>query len=285
MKILTLNTHSLVEDNYLEKLKHFVDVIRIEQPDIIAMQEVNQSIVAPVAETDLLVGYVPCTDNDVPVRQDNHAAQAARMLRRSGLFYHWSWLPGKIGYGRYDEGMAILVLNAPVEATDSLYISHVKDYKNWKTRKILGVKALGQWFYTVHMGWWDDVSEPFQYQWITLDNYLKNKKESSPVWLLGDFNSPAEIRRQGYDLIIDSGWHDTYRLAKEKDIGITVEGVIDGWREQLKSGAYLAGMRIDHIWSSEMTSIKSSKVMFNGIHGPVVSDHFGVMIETKEDSL
>lgn len=39
MKILTLNSHSLREENYEEKLQWFVEGILREKPDIIALQE------------------------------------------------------------------------------------------------------------------------------------------------------------------------------------------------------------------------------------------------------
>ena len=42
MKLLTLNTHSLVEENYSEKLSIFVKAVAEIKPDIIALQEVNQ---------------------------------------------------------------------------------------------------------------------------------------------------------------------------------------------------------------------------------------------------
>ena len=58
MKLLTLNTHSLQEENYPQKLEQFVETICQEKPDIIALQEVNQSINAPIAEQKLLKGYV-----------------------------------------------------------------------------------------------------------------------------------------------------------------------------------------------------------------------------------
>ena len=54
MKLLTLNTHSLLEKNYLQKLDQFVDTIIKEQPDILSLQEVNQSITAPLAGKALL---------------------------------------------------------------------------------------------------------------------------------------------------------------------------------------------------------------------------------------
>ena len=41
MRLLTLNTHSLVEPDYEAKRKFFVDFIAKEQPDVFALQEVN----------------------------------------------------------------------------------------------------------------------------------------------------------------------------------------------------------------------------------------------------
>lgn len=43
MKLLTINTHSLIEKNYESKLNLFADAISHHHPDIIAMQEVNQT--------------------------------------------------------------------------------------------------------------------------------------------------------------------------------------------------------------------------------------------------
>ena len=44
MKLITLNTHSLEEPDYEEKLHRFVDVVLAEKPDIVAMQEVNPDV-------------------------------------------------------------------------------------------------------------------------------------------------------------------------------------------------------------------------------------------------
>lgn len=85
---------------------------------------------------------------------------------------------------------------------------------------------------------------------------------------------------EGYDLIKKSGFYDTYELAKEKDSGITVEGIIDGWRDKIENPDTLKGMRIDHIWCKNQCSVRSYHVIFNGQNAPVISDHFGVMIET-----
>ena len=55
MKILTLNTHSLQEENYHQKLAWFVEQILRKRPDLIALQEVNQSISAPEADASHLI--------------------------------------------------------------------------------------------------------------------------------------------------------------------------------------------------------------------------------------
>lgn len=283
MKLLTLNTHSLQEENYPQKLEQFVQTICQERPDIIALQEVNQSINAAVAEQKFLKGYVPCANNEITIRKDNHAAQVAFRLYENGIACSWTWISAKIGYGIYDEGMALLCLNGEIVQTDSFFISECQDYQYWKTRKVLGVQISGceDWFYTVHMGWWKDEQEPFLAQWKRFENALKQKCDTATVWLMGDFNSPAEIKEQGYDVIKNSGWHDSYVIAEQKDKGTTVEGSIDGWKEYKHNEQKLKGMRMDYIWCNKIVPIKCSKVMFNGIKQPKVSDHYGVCIETK----
>lgn len=359
MKLLTLNTHSLLEKNYLQKLDQFVDTIIKEQPDILSLQEVNQSITAPLAGKALLRGWHPCqfqelsfvgtsvsvhgethgystADGDnvpsasvcretqegqvsIPIREDNHAAQVASHLWQAGIPCSWTWVPAKIGYDKYDEGLAFLCLNRKIHTAESLFISNCRDYGNWKTRKALGiqVEGLSHWFYAVHMGWWQDEEEPFAQQWLRLQSALQHKKQESAVWLMGDFNSPSEFRAQGYDCIRNAGWLDTYCLAEKKDGGITVEGCIDGWRpvqetasqnqqelqeeqqkpappekqntQEIKEAQGLRkvkeckeipdGMRMDHIWCSRNIQIKNSQVLFNGKNGGIVSDHYGVLVE------
>lgn len=281
MKLLTINTHSLIEENYQQKLEWFVEVIRKEQPDIIAMQEVNQSMKVPFAVAAKMRGYVPCEGMKVPIRQDNHAAQVADRLRWSGVAYDWTWLAGKIGYSKYDEGMAFLC-RQDIAETDTFCISSCDEYENWRTRKVLGVRLEGSddWYYTVHMGWWNDPHEPFQKQWERLENKLQEKTKAGRVWLLGDFNSPAEVRGQGYDCVKACGWYDTYELALETNGSMTVKGIIDGWRELLgESSAQAGGMRIDHIWCNERVPVSTSRVIFDGKETPVISDHFGMIAE------
>lgn len=283
MKLLTLNTHSLQEENYQQKLEQFLSVIQKEKPDIFALQEVNQSLSAPLIKEEMLQGWVPCP-NGIPLRQDNHAAQVAFRLQQADIPCSWTWISAKIGYDRYDEGMALFCINQTITEVESFFISGCQDYKNWKTRRILGIKTekTANWFYTVHMGWWQDEEEPFLAQWERLNTKLQ-EKEDATIWLLGDFNSPAEFRGQGYDCIRRAGWFDTYQLAEQKDSGITVEGCIDGWREFSQEQDMPKGMRMDMIWCNREMPIQYSKVLFNGEKEPKVSDHFGVLIERKEE--
>ena len=282
MKILTLNTHSLQESYYPEKLERFVQFVLREQPDIIAMQEVNQSTGARRIRPDRLHGMVYVPGNDTVVREDNHALAVASYLRRSGLDYHWAWIGFKIGYDKYDEGMAILS-RQPMAEVESRLISSCDDYRNWRTRRVLGFRPVysSDWFYTVHMGWWEDAAEPFRAQWDRLEEAVREKKKHGAVWLLGDFNGPAEVRGESYDCVKDAGWFDTYELAERKDDGITVGGVIDGWRDKL-ADKNVSGMRIDQIWCSEKAAVRSSQVVFNGKREAVVSDHYGILIETAD---
>lgn len=282
MKILTLNTHSLVEPDYENKLKIFVDMIVKERPDVFALQEVNQLMEA----SEVVPGdhYVEVYRFKGTIRKDNHAYRVSQMLEQLGLSYYWTWIGAKKGYDIYDEGMALFSLT-PILETRQFYISRSQCYSNWKTRKVVGIRTgiEPQWFFSIHMGWWDDREDPFIAQWDNFQEELKiqvlwNQK----IWLLGDFNSPADREEQGYGYVKKHGWKDSYMIADKKDAGITVEKEIDGWRNRKASGSpAIVGMRLDYIWCNYEVKIVSSKVVFNGVNYPIVSDHYGVMIETK----
>lgn len=287
MKLITLNTHSLEEADYPEKLRMFVEEVLREMPDVIALQEVNQNRTAAPVEAERLEesGFVGCREVagrgapglNIPVRGDNHAYRLGQFLRSEGVSYFWTWVPAKIGYGRYDEGTA-LFCRFPIRGAEWFYSTEARDYENWKTRKVLGICAeiegKPRRFYSVHMGWWGDGTEPFLRQWERMKEYMA-PYAGEECWLMGDFNAPAHVKGEGYELVKKSGWFDTYDLARERDEGITVSGCIDGWRD----GAPENGMRIDYIWVNRTVSVGRSRVIFNGRRGPVVSDHFGVMVE------
>lgn len=285
MKIMTINTHSLAEPDFGRKREWFVEVLLREKPDILALQEVNQTRTAPERAGGLTRGYRPCPGVAIPLREDNYAAWLAERLEAQGLPYGWSWLPSKIGYDIYDEGMA-LFSRTPIGEVEAYRISQADDYHNWKTRKILGIRPEGPekvWYYSVHMGWWDDGEEPFVSQWQVLNRHMAERKaEGARVWLLGDFNSPSQVRGQGYDRVVGDGWLDSYELASEKDSGITVGHVIDGWRERSSEGETQKGMRLDYLFCSEPVAVVRSQVMCDGTLDPQVSDHYGVMITIRQ---
>lgn len=282
MKLLTLNTHSLEEENYEQKLQWFLDTIVREKPDIIALQEVNQTCDEAILEPEHLEGQYP-VPGCIQIRRDNHAATVARGLRQRGIRCWWSWIPIKRGYGKYDEGIAVLSLGRPIRCVDVFPVSKSCDYNNWRTRAALGVQVEGleDWFYCLHMGWWDDELERFLDQWKTLNCCIASKRMCGNVWLMGDFNAPDSVHGQSYEHIVASGWFDTYVLAHSKDKGITAPGTIDGWKQRSVSRQE-EGLRLDYIWSSRKREILSSRILFNGVKEPMVSDHFGILIDTKE---
>ena len=258
MKLLTLNTHSLQEEQYQKKLEEVVAGILQERPDLIALQEVNQSLDGPLAGEDLRGGQFPLSCGR-PIRQDNHAAQVAYALRQAGIDCSWAWLPIKLGYGKYEEGVAVLSLGRNISNVDVCFISKTRDHHNWRTRAVLGVQTEGEadWFYTVHMGWWEDEEEPFSDQWERLQEHLAEKVTKEKIWLMGDFNAPDTVSGQSYACILASGWMDTYQMARKKDSGITVSGLIDGWREKQKE-QIAAGMRLDYIFCNQREEIDTT---------------------------
>ena len=282
MKILTLNTHSYLENDFQKKLGSIILAILREKFDIIAFQEVNQRCDSKPARKELLeyTGFVPADES--VIKRNNFALHVARKLRKLGLNYNWSWVNNHIGYDIYDEGVALLSLN-DIIGSDSFFISQSHDPKNYKTRKVLGLKVLDHttnnptWFYSSHMGWWNDIDDPFKNQWQEYQKSLScNVNEN--VYIMGDFNSPANVKFEGYDLITkDGNWFDTYTLALDKDLGDTVLSSIDGWnQDDIKS------MRIDYIFKNNNKPIYQSKTIFNGTNYPIVSDHFGLYINENK---
>ena len=282
MKLLTLNTHSLQEENAQQKLEWFVEGILKEKPDIVAVQEVSQTASAPRAEDFLREGQYRIAAQ-IPLRQDNYVAQVAFRLRQAGIDCHWVWLPIKRGYEKYDEGIAILSLGRKITKAEMHPVSKSEDYDNWRTRAVLGVQVEGysDWFYSIYLGWWEDAEDPFLEQWKKLSDRLEAQRRQGSVWLMGDFNAPDIFLDQSYTRIRADGWMDTHQAAEQKGKDFTVSGVIDGWQDKLPDRG-ISGLRLDYIWCSQEKRILSSRILFDGEKEPVVSDHFGVLIETEE---
>ena len=257
MKLLTINTHSIIEPDYENKLRIFVNSVYRIRPDIIAMQEVNQR-----KESDIIR-----LGGGFDVRRDNHAHRVCKLLADMGLYYNYIWRGIKEAYGKNEEGVAILT-HLPIKDTDCILLSEKDDRKDWRTRYAVGVKIYDEWFYSAHMGRYDDRREPFTKQWERLRKSISHKGK---VWIMGDFN--CDFNSDGYKEVINSGWYDTYLNARERDGGITVKGQIDGWRD-----SDTRDMRIDYIFTNTDREILSSRVVFNGVNEPVISDHYGVEV-------
>jgi len=278
MRLLTINIHSHGSDFepelYHQKMKALAAFMK-EEIDAAAIQECSEEEDRPVVSGPLPMHWVPAGP-DSRVREDNCALVLAEELQGLQQEYWWTWTGAKLGYGKYNEGLAIFS-RRPVTGADSFYISGVRDFSNWKTRKALAAcTADGPAFLSVHMGWWNDPEENFRGQMERLQKALRERKlrpqDGSDSFLMGDFNSPAAIRGEGRDMVLDLGWRDSYEDAEIKDSGITVPGNIDGWRD----GEH-TGMRLDYIWTAKRHRVLQSKVVLNGISGPVLSDHFGVL--------
>ena len=273
IRLLTLNTHSLMEEDTAFCLRTLADAALREGVDVIALQEVNQSADAKEATAERLraARFVPC-EAEAPIRADNFALALSELLSDRGAPFSWTWAYAHRGYRVYEEGVALLS-RAPITGLEAVCVSTPQGRCR---RKIAGIRTRSLnaegWFYSVHMGWWKDEEDPFAGQWA---RFLQSRgKGAQPAYLMGDFNSPAHVRGEGYDLVVASGWEDCYLRAKARDAGATVGGQIDGWRKEK-----VDPMRIDFTFAAQPGATRSSRVIFNGDFYPVISDHYGVLTE------
>lgn len=263
MKLLTLNCHSWQETHQIEKIKYLAKVIVENKYDVIALQEVSQSI-----DSDILF------DN---IRIDNYAVILINEIKELGGYtYDLVWDFSHIGYDKYEEGLAILSRHDILEK-ESFYITENKSVDFWKSRKIVKAvieinnKAMD--FYSCHLGWWDDCDESFEEQVNEL--YKRVEKGNELSFLMGDFNNNALIKDEGYDFIKSKGLLDTYEISSKKDSGITVREKIAGWDDNTED------LRIDIIFTNKKIDVLESRVIFNNINKDVISDHFGVEVLIK----
>lgn len=278
MKLITLNTHSLIEKDYEQKLRYFAEMMIKEDVDVVALQEVNQRM-DEAAVSPLEHPYYVAAEPEAVCRRGNHALRLANLLTELGVKYYWSWVPIKISYDTYTEGAAIFS-KEKIEDIQSVWISINRVHEDWAARKALGIKVKNNWFYSVHTGWWDDKREPFWVHWDTIREAVRHTcKTGEKCFVMGDFNCPADIRNEGYDYVENSGWFDTYKLAKKKDAGTTARRKIDGWSDRTGNAMRAdEGLRIDYIWCSHMVDVEESRVVANGKCYPVMSDHYGVEV-------
>lgn len=258
MRLLTLNCHSWIEENQLEKIKYLAKVIKEKQYDVIALQEVSQSIDKDIVNND--------------IKEDNFVYILIKELEKLGeINYKYSWTFSHIGYDIYEEGLCILTKHK-IEDIETFYITKSSDKSFYKSRKIIrcNIKIDNKNinFFSCHLGWWNDEEESFKNQ---VDNLLR--KANGLSFIMGDFNNNAMIRNEGYDYLLSKGLIDTYDIALQKDDGITVHGEIAGWEGQKES------KRLDIIFTNENIDVQKSKVIFNNINKKIISDHYGVEVD------
>ncbi|ADL52593.1 endonuclease/exonuclease/phosphatase family protein [Clostridium cellulovorans] len=262
MRFLTLNCHAWHEENQLEKIKNLARVIKKNAYDVITLQEVSQSKDSEQMFKD--------------IKKDNYVFLLVEELGKLGVYdYSFFWEYNHISSGKYEEGTAILTKH-PVGKIETSFLSISEDYSNWKTRKsvknIIEYKNKEIAIFCCHLGFWDDSEEPFKQQ---ADRLLEQVKENELTFLMGDFNSDALKRNTGYDYLMSKGLYDTYNMAKEKDLGITVSGKIAGWEKNDEQ------KRIDLILTNTPVEVKYSRVIFNGENESIVSDHYGLEVEIE----
>ena len=267
MRVMSLNTHSWLEENPFDKLKETADFIIENKIDLIALQEINQHINSQIVTN---LDDFCSVENQQPIKEDNYALLLVNYLREKGLTYNWGWTYSHIGYDIYEEGSAILSLK-PFEA-ESLLVSPMNDPKDYHTRKLLLAHFEDSFSAaSCHFSWWDkDEKQGFYYEWQKLMEKVAPIKHQ--VLLLGDFNAPAHIKSEGYSLVNET-FYDVYSLAKERIGSYTVDEEIDGWEDNEEK------LRIDFGFLREESQIETYQVIFNNQKGPIVSDHFGIMID------
>lgn len=274
MKVLTLNTHSWIEENPEQKLNQLAETLAAQDYDIIALQEVNQSMQAEAAEDDTFI--VPVESHfPVHIKSDNFALLLVKLLREHGLSYYWSWAASHIGYSKYDEGVALLT-KTPFKAESHL-VSDIAEYDNHLTRKLLkatlsiGDKPIS--VISAHYSWWKDGkgNNLFQSEWQrTLKAFKSDEKEM--LLVMGDFNNDPSVKSEGYDWIVEKTpfLSDAFIIAEKTSGEATVKSEIDGWK------GHSDDKRIDYIFVGNKFEVEQYRVVFDGRREPIVSDHFGI---------
>lgn len=248
-----------MESQQQEKIKIIAEAIKENKYDVIALQEVNQSVGARLV-----------FDN---VKEDNFALVILNQLQKMGCSdYKMVWDFSHIGYHIYEEGLAILSKHEIIDSK-SIFISKNTDKNYWKARLVVRTSIKFDKeiidFYSCHLGWWNDSEEDFSKQ---ADRLLNSINQNRLTFLMGDFNNNACVRNQGYDYLLCKGIYDTFMAAEQKDAGVTVRGNIDGWEGNNEN------LRLDLILTNMIRPVKHSRVIFNGCNRAVVSDHYGVEI-------
>ncbi|MDO4884326.1 MAG: endonuclease/exonuclease/phosphatase family protein [Rothia sp. (in: high G+C Gram-positive bacteria)] len=278
MLFLTLNTHSWLEEHQVAKVRELALFIAERGVDIIALQEVNQYLHSPIVGSP--PGYRGAAS--IPVREDNYALVLVRFLAELGVHYEWAFAEAHLGWNRYDECVAVLS-RLPIERIEPVVMSPQYGYDRVERRSSLAVQVRAEagpvWCVSAHMSWWNLQGEPlFEREFTQLSRALAEYAQDAPILLGGDFNAEAQIRGEGYDLVLSSGVVDTRALAEHTDGEFTVHRSISGWE------GHEEAKRIDFVFADRPVRVLSHAVVFRDDSPEAISDHSGVLVEVDPAS-
>lgn len=270
MKVLSLNAHSWCEPDQPAKIMETARLIVGEAVDVVAVQEANQ-----------LQGGVPWRSkryagpSALPVGADNYAQVLAEACAHLGAEYRCYWAEAHQGFGKYDEGVGLLVraqdeVPRVVEALPLLLADY--PYADVRRRVALAAKIHGWgWVLSGHFSWWRaEGQELFAREWAVIEDFCR-AHPGERVCVAGDLNNPASVAGEGYSLVRSLGWFDTRDLALSVAGHDTIAGKISGWERARR------GERIDYVLVNQRVPVSEHRVVFTGTESPVVSDHYGVL--------
>ena len=270
MKMMTLNCHSLLDYNPERQIQELVDQIVREEIDVFSLQEVNQSRLNFSVGKKTLVkqGYHRAEDDLSVVKADNFAYRLSLALSRVKLKFNWSWLKVREA-GDLEVGTAVF---------SRLTLDQVKKI-NLETSQIL-LASLNDEDHTVVCSATFNGQAPyiFEQEWDNFQLALKQYRlMHDPIYVLGDFNVDAETDEHHYSEMCKC-FTDTYHTAISKGDGMTVRGSLNGWDDHGIS------QRVDYILTSDEAEVSYSRVCFDGILGPRISSHAGILIEVQKEA-
>lgn len=263
MKLLTINVHSWLEENQLEKLNILAKTIIEKKYDVIAMQEVNQLISSELIE--------------LGIREDNFGKLLLDKINEYGeQGYKYYWTYSHIGFDKFEEGLAILA-KGEVVAVEDFYCTAQQAVTSIESRKILKVDLKINdgivEFYSCHMNLPTCKGEDIEQNLYNLVNYTDN---TNLKIFMGDFNTDYFNQVDEYKAILEQGLFDTYEMALKKDKGVTVYKNISGWEDSM------CQKKLDYIFSNKKLNVEESFVIFNNVNYPIISDHNGLEVTLAE---
>ena len=277
MKLLTLNTHSWLEQHQPAKILATARAVARLGVQVLALQEANQYRDGlPLEEDDAARFRGPST---LRLRTDHYAHRLTEALAAEGVPFEWYWIENHIGYGIYDEGVGFAVRadeHGPEVLQTRTVLLGDHPYEDVRRRVALALQLRAEgrtfWVLSGHFSWWErDGQRLFAAEWEQVRAFVE--EVGGGVVLLGDLNNPAGVPDEGYALLRSQGWEDAREMAARVSVEDTIVHAIDGWEGS--RGRH----RIDFILTTGPTEVAEHRVVFDGEHEPVVSDHYGVYAE------